>query len=395
MSDMLLIRRFFAYRRVQNSLAVIVMAISIALAVSVLLLSSGLHNALVQATEPFPILMGAKGSPNQLVLNSVFLQDEPGGTISYGEVESLRANPKVKAAIPLGFGDNYRGYRIIGTESGLFEMDKGIGKKRQTWLHVAEGRPFQAPYEAVIGAEAARKAKLKIGDTFASIHGVVQNEQGRAHDAHKFTVVGILEPLHSPYDSAILTDMESIWQAHGHHAGKEVSAVIIQPSGYAEAMQLALQYNKDERVQIVFPAKIIVRIFSIMGNVEQMMRFFSYGVIMIALLIITCSLYWFIINNRREQGIMRALGASDRAVARLNFKMGMFLVCCGVILGVALGHGIFALLSSVLQEKTAMYMTAGLLPEEGILIILLLLCGMACSWLASRLSGTANIADSL
>lgn len=395
MSDMLLIRRFFAYRRIQNSLAVIVMAISIALAVLVLLLSSGLHQALVQAAEPFPLLMGAKGSPNQLVLNSVFLQDEPGSTISYDAVDALRADPKVKAAIPLGFGDNYRGYRIIGTEAAVFDMDKSISKKGQTWLHVAEGRPFQAPYEAVIGAETALKTGLKVGDTFASIHGVVQNEQGRAHDGRKFTVVGILEPLHSPYDAAILTDMESIWQAHGNHTGKDVSAVIIQPSGYAEAMQLALRYSKDERVQIVFPAKIIVRIFSIMGNVEQMMRFFSYGVIVIALLISTCSLYWFIISSRREQGIMRALGAAERDMVRLNFKMGMFLVCCGVIFGVALGHGIFALLSRVLQEKTAMYMTAGVLPEEGLLIALLLLCGMVCSWLASKLSGTANIADSL
>ena len=92
MSKWLLVRRLLAGRPLQNSIAVLVMAFSVALAVCVLLVSSGLHDGLVQAAKPFPMLMGAKGSPNQLVLNSVFLKDQPVGNFSYDEVVKLRGN---------------------------------------------------------------------------------------------------------------------------------------------------------------------------------------------------------------------------------------------------------------------------------------------------------------
>ena len=91
MSKIQLLRRLLAGRKLQHSLAVFVMACSVALAVCVLLLAEGLHSGITQAGKPFPLLMGAKGSPNQLVLNSVFLKDQPVGNISYTQLEKLRA----------------------------------------------------------------------------------------------------------------------------------------------------------------------------------------------------------------------------------------------------------------------------------------------------------------
>ncbi|MCD8163776.1 MAG: ABC transporter permease [Synergistaceae bacterium] len=408
MSDLLLLRRFLIYRWMQNSLAAAVMAVSIALSVVILLLAEGLHGGLVRAANPFPMLMGAKGSPNQLVLNGVFLQDQPICNIGYDQVEKLRLNPNVASAVPLGFGDNYRGYRLVGTEPDIFKISNGIGGGDKPWLTLLGGRTFQDAYEAVIGAEVARGCGLKIGDTFASIHGTVSADGGAAH-REKYTVVGILAPLQGPYDGSILVGMESIWLAHSHgeaeedharsevehHDGREVTEVVIRPAGYAQAMQLPGQYVKDSEVQIVFPSKIVVQLFYIMGNIEQIMRIFSWGVICMALVIIACSLYWFIIGSTRDQAIMRALGATSENVSALNFEMGMALVLCGSVLGMILGHAAFCALVSILQSKTAVYISAGFLPEEAALMAMILLCGAVCSWLPSRLLGRRDIVETL
>ena len=166
LNDWLLIRRLLAGRPLQNALAALVMAVSVALAVGTLLVAGGLHGGMVQAAKPFPMLMGAKGSPNQLVLNSVFLKDQPVGNFSYGKLEELRKNKNVKDAIGLGYGDNYKGFRIVGTEQSIFRF-RYVDKKADTWLKLAQGREFSAPYEAVLGADVAAKTGLKPGDSFA------------------------------------------------------------------------------------------------------------------------------------------------------------------------------------------------------------------------------------
>ncbi len=395
MSDFILLRRFLAYRRIQNALAAAVTAMSVALAVTVLLLVQGLHGGVVRAAEPFPMLMGAKGSPNQLVLNGVFLQDEPMGNIDYREVAKLREDPNAAMVVPLGFGDSYRGFRIVGTENEIFDM-RGISAK-SAWLRIAEGRAFAGPHEAVIGAQVAESSGLKIGDKFSSIHGTAHSVNSSVHDG-QFTVVGILSPLRGPYDASVLVSMESLWLAHSHgvHGGeREVTAAVIRPAGYAQAMQLAAQYAKDAGVQIVFPSKIVVRLFYIMGNVEQIMRLFSWGVITLALIIIACSMYWFVIGSAREQSVMRALGATKDDVSAINFEIGLTLVTCGTALGAALGHAAFACLGTALQNRTAVYISAGFMPEEAVLLAAVLTCGALCSWLPARLSAGRGASDSL
>ncbi len=402
MSDLVLVRRLFASKPLQNLLAVLVMAASIAVAVSILLLSEGIYSGLVRAAQPFPLLAGAKGSPNQLVLNSVFLQDQPIGNFPYAEVEQLRQNKNTQLAVPIGLGDNFRGMRIVGSEQEIFQLS-GIGQEGRPWLQIAEGRSFAGEYEAVLGAEAAARSGLKIGDTFQSVHGVVSGT-GASHK-EKFTVVGILQPVHGPYDSSILVDLASIWHMHGaHHAAaesehgaeahaKEVTAVIVRPQGYANALQLAAEYAKNKNVQLIFPSKTIIELFSVLGNLEKVLQIFSLAVIALALLIIACSLYWLIASSRREQGIMRALGASAEAVMRIYFKLGFAMTAGGTILGFALGHAIFAAFSIVLQSKTSLYLTAGLLPKEGLLLLLVLLCGALCSLAPVKLSAPENISE--
>ncbi len=201
----------------QSLLTIAVVATALTMTIVVLLLASGLQNGLTRATEPFDLIVGAKGSPNQLVLNTVFLQDIPVGNIEYDLVGELRANPLVASAIPIGFGDNYRGYRIAGTEAGLFAHRLKPGAP--PWIGLAAGRAFSAPYEAVLGAKTARETGLKVGDQFASSHGVTAG--GDTHGDEKFTVVGIMRPVGGPYDQVILVSLDSLWDIHAHHTTKK------------------------------------------------------------------------------------------------------------------------------------------------------------------------------
>lgn len=382
MNKNLLVWRLLVGKRLQNSVVAIIMALGVALSVLVLLLAAGVHEGMVQAAKPFPLLMGAKGSPNQLVLNSIFLKDQPIGNIPYAEVERLRQAKTVEQAVPLGFGDNYRGFRLIGTEKELFDI-KLLGAKQEQWLQFAQGRAFADEHEAVLGAEAARLSGLKLGDTFASVHGLVANTNSKAHQ-EKYTVVGILKPVHGPYDQGIFVSMESIWKHHQQGPAtptKDVTTVLIRPTGYAASMQLAASYSKNTAVQIVFPSKIVIQLFSVLGNVEKVLQLLNLAVLAMALLIIAGSLYWFSLCSAHQQAIMRAFGATTGQVISLYFRLGMCLVTVGVACGLLFGHSIYYGLSKLLQNNAGLYLPQQFLPEEGALLVLVLLLGAVCSWL--------------
>ena len=221
-----IVRRNIMFKPLQSLIACLVVAAGIAMAVLVLLLADGVHSGLSSAAEPFPIVAGTKGSPNQLVLNTVFLKDTPMSNISYAEVEKLRANKNVGMAVPFGYGDNYRGFRMAGTEKEIF--DYVINPQRGKWLQIAEGRAFEAPFEAVLGARMAQMTGMKVGDTFKTSHGMVEIPGSKGH-AQEYKVVGILQPVNGPYDQSILTDIQSIWQAHAGHgeAAHGVTSVLM------------------------------------------------------------------------------------------------------------------------------------------------------------------------
>lgn len=391
MNDWLLLRRFFAFRPLQNSLAVLVTAAGIAVSAAVMLLAEGIHGGLVRAAAPFPMLMGAKGSPNQLLLNAVFLQDQPAANFSWGEIEALRGNECVEAVVPLAFGDNYRGFRVVGTDGGIFSFS-GVGQK-EPWLKVASGRAFEGHGEAVLGAETASRTGLKIGDTFAAIHGVTGTADSHSHDG-KFTVTGILAPVRGPYDSCILTDIEGVWDRHAEHGGRrQATAAVVKPAGYAAAMRLAAEYSSSPAVQMIFPSQSVIRLFSIMGNVEKAMKAFSAAVVALSLVITAGAVYWLVASGRRDQGVMRALGATAGEVSSIYFRLGVMMTAAGTLLGLLCGHAVFAALASLLEKKASLYLMAAFLPDEAILAAAALFLGAAASLLPASLLAPRDICD--
>ena len=162
------------------------------------------------------LVIGAKGSPLQLILSSVYHIDNPTGNIPLDELEPLRQNPLVQLAVPLSLGDNFKGHRIVGTDSSFLTIYD---------TKINEGRIWQKNFEVVIGEQVAKKHHFKLGDQINSSHGL--SKDGHSHDEHPFTIVGILKQNNNVTDNLILTNLESVWDVHGiahAHADNETPA---------------------------------------------------------------------------------------------------------------------------------------------------------------------------
>lgn len=352
-----------------NGLTVLVVAATLTLMTVVTLLSDGVHTGLVKATEPFDLIAGVKGSPNQLVLSTVFLQDAPIGNVHHEVYENLSRNPLVAAAIPLALGDNYKGHSIVGAGAEIFQHQMKAGQP--PWLQLETGRAFSQSFEAVIGAKAARELGLTVGDEFRSIHGALPG--GQDHD-QPYRVVGILKPVHGPYDQAILVSIDSIWQSHANHESEHqenqaVTAVLIKPKGYSEAMRLYQQFQQNPEGQIVFPAQVIVQLFAILGQGEQITKTITVVITGMGLFIMALSVYWSALSRARERAILRALGASARDILTIIVAESGMLTFLGVMLGWLAGHGIYAALAMAMESKTAIVLSAGFIPGEALLIM--------------------------
>lgn len=400
-------------RPARHALLLLILAAACALPVFLIQMAAGLYNGLNRAVEPFPILAGAKGSPYQLVINTVFLRDHPIGNISYGEVEKLRQSGKADLVIPLAFGDNYRGFRIAGTGKEIFSY--APNKRSGPWLRVAEGRPFQGSGEAVIGSETAKRAGLRIGDTFRTMHGVTA-APGQEHGEYRVT--GILAPVGGPYDTAVLIPIEDVWSAHRHQPGAvrrgglvrksapqkaapaetlalaegkgDVTAILVHPKGYKEAMELlsAAQRERSGETQLIFPSQTLIALYSMAGQSREFWQLLAGGLIGAAVLITLLSMYWNGLSRLKEFALLRALGAGSGSIARLLAAEQALLLLTGSAAGWLIGWGGSALAARAVAGRAAVVMTSAPVPESLIpplaVCLLGMLSGLLPAWLIRK-----------
>jgi putative ABC transport system permease protein len=209
----------------QRTLSTILTACSIALGVGLVVAITSLRQ---QAQENFnkvaasyELIVGAKGSPLQLTLNTVYHLDVPVGNIPYDYYQTLKNDWRVQYAIPFALGDNYKGHRLVGTEPEYFKLVELRGGGNLTF---AQGDVFKGDFQAVLGSEAARKTGLKLGDTFVAKHGVQDSVAGEEHDHDPFTVVGVLAPTGTPIDRVIFISLGSVDEIHEVKPGQPVSS---------------------------------------------------------------------------------------------------------------------------------------------------------------------------
>ena len=348
-------------RPLRYGLLVLLTAVACALPVFVIQMAGGLYQGLNRAAAPFPILAGAKGSPYQLVLNTVFLRDRPIGNIPYGEVDDLRQSGKADRVLPLAFGDSYRGFLLCGTEPEIFSYV--VPGEHKPWLRPARGRSFAGTGEAVLGAETARLTGLQVGDVFQSRHGFIG--KGKAHH-HPYRVVGILAPVQGPYDKAILVPLKDIWEAHAGHGAAlvpgqkgEVTAILVRPKGYGQAMALlaAWQRKKGGPSQRLFPAQRLIALYGMVGQSRQFWITLSLGLLGAATLVTLLALYWDGTSRMEEWALLRALGASRRKTQALLLLEQFLLLLLGSTLGWCLGWGGSLLAAEGIGQQAAVQMS--------------------------------------
>lgn len=194
-------------RPLTTALNILLLTIAVAMLVLLVQFGNQAKERFERDAQGVDLVVGAKGSPLQLILSSVFHIDQPTGNIPLSSLDLLRSDPAVARAVPLALGDNFDGYRIVGTDASFDELYS---------LQLAEGQSFDTRMQAVMGSQVAAQTGAKIGQKFVGNHGFGDEEDGaQGHDHAPFETVGILEPTGTVVDRLILTSFESVWDVHG------------------------------------------------------------------------------------------------------------------------------------------------------------------------------------
>lgn len=330
------------------------------------------------------LVVGAKGSPLQLILSSIYFIDFPTGNISKEDARLLAANPLVKKAVPLALGDNYAGFRIVGTDTGYVSLHG---------LELAAGHFWTKAFEVVIGAEVARVQGLKAGDRIYGSHGLSSDED--IHDDHPYIVAGVLKKKGNVADNLVLTGLERIWEMHGAGEKREITSMLLQYRSRMAMVALPAMINRSTTMQAASPAKESARLFALIGVGVDAVRWFAIALMLLAGVSVFVSLY----NSLRERvydlAVMRVMGASREVIFTMIMLEGALLTTFGSLAGVLLGHG--ALHSIGYWQGSPQARLDGLvfLPEEGWLLGAGLVIGLVAALLPAIQAYRTDISETM
>ncbi len=366
---------YLAARPMLTALHIAMLAIGVATMVLLLLFTAQTERRLERDARPVDLVVGAKGSPLQLILSAVLHVDVPTGNIDYAEAKRLAAHPMVASAIPVSLGDSYRGLRIVGTEAAFLDLYQA---------RLAAGRAFDQPMEAVAGAEAARRAALVPGATLVGSHGLAAS--GPAHAGHPYRLVGVLAPTGTVIDRLIVTSLESVWEVHEeHHAqsappgeNREITALLIRYRTPLAAALLPRYVNSTTTMQAAAPAYESARLLNLVGVGVDAMRVFALVLLATAAVSMFVALMTALQERRYDLALLRTLGARPATLFALLAAEGVTLVLAGVILGLALGHAAAEALGSWIA-RTNPWSITGLAwePAEAGIVVAVIGCGLA------------------
>jgi putative ABC transport system permease protein len=343
----------------QHALSTGVTAFSIALAGG-LLMSVWVVKQQSQATftglnEGFDAVLGARGSKLQLVLNAIFNLEASPGNLAWADYQDIKNNPDVELAVPLAVGDNYHGYRLVGTLPEFFERTEyAPGKK----FALQPGGDWFDPTrrEGVVGDFVARKMKLKVGDTFHPFHGLIFDE--RDQHAETYVVVGILKPSNTPADRVIWIPLEGIQKMSGHDpaAATEVSAVLIKlkADSAMAGFQMDMRYNRQgDRLTFAWPiGTVMAELFDKIGWFDRVLALVSYLVAIVAAASILAGIYNSMNERRRELAILRALGARRFTIFAAILLEAAAIAAIGMAAGFVVYGVIVTVVAGVMRAQT-------------------------------------------
>lgn len=317
--------RYLWSRPLAAVLNLLVLTLGLAAITLVLLVATQLDKAFERDLSGIDLVVGAKGSPLQLILAGVFHIDVPTGNIPLQEVQTLQKNPLVAQVIPLSLGDSYQGFRIVGTTPDYVVHYEAT---------LAEGALWQQPMDAVLGATVARGIVKSshagaplVGATFIGSHGL--GGGGHAHGNHPYRVSGVLAPCGCVLDRLILTSTESVWMVHETATAtdaedleilkeeREVTVALVRYRTPMAAITLPRQINADTAMQAAAPAIEVTRLLRLLGVGADVLRAFGGVLLAVAALSVFIALWNAVRERRADLAMLRMLGAPPGRVAGL------------------------------------------------------------------------------
>jgi putative ABC transport system permease protein len=377
------------------AITVLAVALATATALTVPLITRQVERGAQDAAQVFDLLIAAPGSATQALTSSLFYLDAPTGNISEKLYEELRASPGTRRAVPIGLGDNYAGLPIVGTNAAFF--DQRIKPKDPPYFRVARGRIFTAEHQIVAGARAVREGSLTLGSTFKGSHGLESRdgEEVGAADHHDelYTVVGILAPTGGPVDRALLTPIETVWEAHGQDtpAQRQVTAVLYAADQLAGVYVTAQRINAGREAMAVFPGQVFAQGRDVLAQGQAAYAGLSLLVLGIAALTVWLGVHSASVERQKTVALLRALGAGRSSVFGLVLGETLITVTLGVALGLVLALMLSGAGGTLLGERLGFtlappQLTWALAVRALALIPLGLLAALAPAIAAARLS---------
>lgn len=368
------------YKRLNSFLCILLMGFGIAIISMLINLQQQVDGAFTKNIRGIDLVVGAKGSPLQLILSSIFQIDNPTGNIPLAEVDQLKKNPQIKSLIPLSMGDNYKGYRIIGSSIDYIKHFEG---------QIQEGQLFQKSMEVVVGASVAQNLELKIGDEFESTHGL--DAEGEAHEDHAhFVVTGILAANGSPLDQLIITELSSVWDVHHQDTNDPtqlaITSALIKFRSPMGLMTIPRSINENTSMQAALPSIEIDRLLQLFGTGIGLARYLAALIIIISAISVFISIYNTIKEGKNEIALMISLGANRSQLFGQFVGQGILLGFFGYILGIIVSKLMLLLASSFLKDKLILSVDwfKLSLPEIYLLLLSLLISIFAAAIPATR-----------
>ena len=350
--------RYLWSRPLAAALNLLLLSLGLAAIIFVLLTSQQLDRNFERDLAGIDLVVGAKGSPIQLILAGVFHIDVPSGNIPLAEVQKLQAHPQVAKLIPLSLGDTFKGFRLVGTTPAYAQHYGATLRQGAMWT---------GAMQAVIGQEVAQQTGLTVGNKFAGSHGL--GGTGHAHGDNPYWVSGILAPCGCVLDRLILTATESVWKVHEDatvadasdrallEAGREVTMALITYKSPLAAVSLPRFINTTTDMQAAAPAIEITRLLRMVGVGTDVLRGFAAVLLLTAGLSVFIALWNAVRERRADLAMLRMLGASPQKVAGLVLCEALLLALLAVALGLMMGHLLTGLVGYWLQAERSLVLT--------------------------------------
>ncbi|WP_298137700.1 FtsX-like permease family protein [Flavobacterium sp.] len=406
------------FKPLNTLLSIILLASSVAIITVLILLQKQFEEKFSSNIDGVDLVLGAQGSPMQLILSSVYHIDNPTGNISYDSAKVWMNHPFIEKAIPLAFGDNYRGFKIVGTNSDYLEKYKA---------KIAKGKLFDKNFEVVVGSEVAQKLNLKVGDKFHGSHG--DAAEGEVHEDIDYVISGIASSTGSVIDNLILCNIPSVWQMHGtheeeeghvhedgehvhteacNHEHHETDMTLDEPNMEITAVLLKFRNKmgivmwpriiaQNTKMQAASPAIEINRLFSLFGIGLKALEYLAYAIMLISGISIFISLYNRLKERKYEFALMRINGASRLQLLTLIMIESLILCFVGFIFGTIFGRFALGFISNSAEDdfKMAFNPMEIVWQKETMLLVATLTVGIIAALIPAVKAYQLNISKTL